>query len=115
MWNIDVSVAGRAGQFRAVCRETGLERVSRDPEYDICHALARTGVGDGPVYFWRCGKISMRFSSLGRSAAYRIQEGDRGGIRLVKRRDNPVIPSNMREFVENTVRGTLQSASMIGR
>lgn len=108
MWNVDICEFGRRGQFQAVCRETGQEIIDRDPEHTICHALHLAGCDDCPVQFWRNGQKSMTFRSLVWGARHRIQEGDRSGLRLVKRREAPAVKTKATERpmnAQNTVRG----------
>ena len=108
-WNVDISEFDGRGKFRAVCREIGYEVIDRDPEHTICHRLHMAGCKDGPVYFWRNGQKSMTFRSLVWGAQHRIQESDRSGLRLVKRREAPKVEPKTKERpmnAQNTVRGS---------
>ena len=50
MINVDIAeLETRDGRFQAKCREVELTEISRDPEYDACHALTLAGVPDAPV------------------------------------------------------------------
>ena len=96
-YNVEITEFDGRGKFRAVCRETGLEIIDRDPEHTICHGLHLAGCEDGPVYFWRNSQKSMTIRSLVWGAQHRIQDSDRNGLRLVKRREAPSIHSDTEE------------------
>jgi hypothetical protein len=71
-WTVDIEAIG-SSRFKGVCRETGLQIISKDPEHDICHRLHLAGCGDGPVQFWSSGheEPAVSISGLGSNVPYR--------------------------------------------
>lgn len=87
MYNAEISeTPKRDGTFSAVLREPSMNVVSRDPEHDLCAAMVDAGLTDGPIQFWRNATPTVRFKSVHRSAAYRIEMGERFPYYMTKRR-----------------------------
>lgn len=76
MINVDIAeLETRDGRFQAKCREVELTEISRDPEYDACHALTLAGVPDAPVTFWRDRVQTLTHSSFYEMGKRRIALG----------------------------------------
>lgn len=86
-YDADIAEAeARNGAFVAELRDAGVIVVTRDPEHDLCHAMVRAGLADGPIQFWRGATPSLRFKSVHRAAGLRIELGEHYPHQRVKRR-----------------------------
>jgi hypothetical protein len=71
-----VDLESRNGTFIATLRAPGLRVISRDPEHDLCFAIAEAGMADGSIQFWRSTTPSLRYASVHRTAQHRIELGE---------------------------------------
>ncbi len=87
MYNIDIDEAPeKDGHFLAALRGEAVSIHSRDPEHDICLAIAEAGLPDGAVQFWRDDCPTLWHPSAYRLGKLRIELGESFPRRRVKRR-----------------------------
>jgi hypothetical protein len=101
-YHADICEAGE-GTFAATLREPAISVTSRDPEHDLCHAIVKQCLTDGPIQFWRGTTPSLNDRSVHRAASYRIEMGDEFPYRLVRRRAAPAV------FAEDRGAGVAQN------
>ena len=84
-----VETERRNGTFIATLRgPTELRVISRDPEHDLCFAMAEAGLPEGSIQFWRSTTPSLRYASAHYAAQYRIELGQACPYRRVRRRSS---------------------------
>ncbi len=93
----------RNGTFVATSYQPLTVVTSRDPEYDMAHALTKAGHPDGPIQFYRLSTPSTSFTSIHRAGRWRIELGERCPFALVRRRESR--PEIVSERVAGVARG----------